>query len=142
MAATGEILVLLLSNGMSFGELAAVIEELKNKSKGAGTHARRELFWQAYTKLAGKVSGMDGPAHCFLQYRAGKDGADGEAEIIELTKRQVPPLPCAHACNRVPYHHHGVDKACGREMQTCSKHAHVTHRETHKHVNHARVKRE
>ena len=40
---------------------------------------------------------MDGAAHCFLQYRAGKDGADGEAEVIELTKRQVPPLPCSHA---------------------------------------------
>ena len=53
MASNGELLVLMLSNGMSFGELAAVIEELKNKSKGAGTHARRELYWQAYTKLAG-----------------------------------------------------------------------------------------
>ena len=83
----GDLVVLLLCNGMNFGELAAVIEELKNKSKGAGTHARRELYWQAYTKLASKVSGMDGAAHCFLHYRATVDG-EGAVEIIELTKRQ------------------------------------------------------
>jgi len=83
--ADGELLVLILSNGMKFGELAAVIEELKNKSKSIGTHARRELYWNAYTKMASKVSGMDGSAHCFLLYRA---AGDGKVEITELTKRQ------------------------------------------------------
>ena len=87
-AAAGELLVVILSNGMSYGELAAVIEELKNKSKSCGTHARRELYWNAYTKMASKVSGADGAAHCFLLFRAGKDGGDGEVEIVELTKRQ------------------------------------------------------
>jgi hypothetical protein len=69
-------------------DLAAVIEELKNKSKSIGTHARRELYWNAYTKMASKVGGMDGAAHCFLLYRAAKDGGDGEVEITDLTKRQ------------------------------------------------------
>jgi hypothetical protein len=45
MAAAGELMVLILSNGMNFAELVAVIEELKNKSKGIGTHARRQLYW-------------------------------------------------------------------------------------------------
>jgi len=83
----GELLVLILSNGMPFGDVAAVIDSLKNSSKGIGTHARRELYWQAYTKLSSKVSGMDGQAHCFLLYKASADG-EGEVEIIDLTKRQ------------------------------------------------------
>ena len=47
--------MLIISNGMAYGELAAVIEGLKNKSKSIGSHARRELYWQAYTKLSAKV---------------------------------------------------------------------------------------
>ena len=42
---SGELMVMILSNGMNFAELVAVIEELKNKSKGIGTHARRQLYW-------------------------------------------------------------------------------------------------
>jgi len=53
MSSEGELMVLILSSGMSFAELAAVIEELKNKSKSIGTHARRQLYWDAYTKMAG-----------------------------------------------------------------------------------------
>ena len=45
--------------------------------KRIGTHARRELYWQAYTKMSAKVSGMGGAAYCFLLYRADKDG-DGK----------------------------------------------------------------
>jgi len=36
-AGDAELLVLILSNGMQFGEVAAVIEGLKNSSKGCGT---------------------------------------------------------------------------------------------------------
>eukprot|EP00288_Rhodomonas_lens_P018798 CAMPEP_0177696976 /NCGR_PEP_ID=MMETSP0484_2-20121128/4266_1 /TAXON_ID=354590 /ORGANISM="Rhodomonas lens, Strain RHODO" /LENGTH=333 /DNA_ID=CAMNT_0019207981 /DNA_START=37 /DNA_END=1038 /DNA_ORIENTATION=+ len=87
MAAEGEILVLVLSNGMQFSELAAVIDGLKNSSKSMGSHARREKYWQAYTKMNSKVAGMDGQAYCMLMYRAKEDG-EGECSLMELTKRQ------------------------------------------------------
>eukprot|EP00961_Rhodomonas_salina_P300977 3940288-Rhodomonas_salina.1 len=85
--AEGEILVLVLSNGMQFSELAAVIDGLKNSSKSMGSHARREKYWQAYTKMNSKVAGMDGQAYCMLMYRAKEDG-EGECSLMELTKRQ------------------------------------------------------
>lgn len=78
----------MLSNGMAFGDVAAVIEGLKSSSKGIGTHARRELYWDAYTKMASKVSGMDGAAHCFILFRAGIEGIDGTVELVDFTKRQ------------------------------------------------------
>ena len=62
-------------------------QELKNKSKSIGTHARRELYWNGYTKMASKISGADGAAHCFLSYRVGTDG-EGTVELTDLTKRQ------------------------------------------------------
>eukprot|EP00854_Cymbomonas_tetramitiformis_P002150 gene2150-2855_t len=88
MATTqGELLVLILSNGMPFGDLSAIIDGLKTSSKSIGSHKRRELYWQAYTDLSSKVAGMDGAANCFLMYRLGSDG-EGEVELAELTKRQ------------------------------------------------------
>jgi hypothetical protein len=62
-------------------------QELKNKSKSIGTHARRELYWNGYTKMASKVAGADGAAHCFLSYHVAKDG-EGTVDIQDLTKRQ------------------------------------------------------
>ena len=85
-----ELLVLLLSYGMSGTELAATLESLKTASKQIGSHRRRQLYWEAYGKLISKTSALDGASHCFLTFRALPDGdaSDGEAEILELTKRQ------------------------------------------------------
>ena len=86
--AAPELIVLILSAGMSGGDLAAALEQLKEKSKAIGTHKRREVYWQAYGKLIAKTSSMEGgPVYCFLLYRVNGDG-DGEVEAIELTKRQ------------------------------------------------------
>lgn len=90
--AKGELLVLLLSNGMSPADFSAAVEGLKTASKSIGTHKRRELFWQAYTKLGGKATGLESTPQCFLLYRAtvdseGKPGEDS-VEVVELTKRQ------------------------------------------------------
>ena len=62
-------------------------QEQKNKSKSIGTHARRELYWKGYTKMASKVAGVDGAAHCFVSYRVTADG-EGSVDLIDLTKRQ------------------------------------------------------
>lgn len=80
------LLVLVLCCGMTFGELAATIEKLKESSKSAGSHKRRELYWDAYSKMASKMTGREGVAHCFLLYRANAEG--GAVELVELTKRQ------------------------------------------------------
>lgn len=83
-----ELQLLVLSGGMSGGELAAVLEHLKDKSKGASTHKRRELYWNAYGSMITKTSSLEGPAFCLLTYSAAADGADGVVELTELTKRQ------------------------------------------------------
>lgn len=88
--AAPELLVLLLSYGMSGAELAATLETLKTASKQIGSHKRRQLYWEAYGKMISKTSSLDGASHCFLTFRALPDGdaSDGEAAIVELTKRQ------------------------------------------------------
>ena len=87
-AAPVELQVLVLCGGMSGAELAVTLEGLKEKSKGASTHKRRELYWNAYGQMVSKTSSLDGQAYCFLTYKATADGADGTVELIELTKRQ------------------------------------------------------
>ncbi|KAA8494725.1 hypothetical protein FVE85_2966 [Porphyridium purpureum] len=108
MAMKTELLVLILSAGMTAAELAATIEKLKQSSKSIGTHKRRQLYWDAYTKMSSKASSSvaDG-AYVFLKYSApvtaaeggGGDGDavgsssassqdDGKVELAELTKRQ------------------------------------------------------
>ena len=80
--------VLILSAGMTGADLAAALEQLKEKSKSISVHKKREIFWQAYTKLISKTSSFEGgPVFCFLLYRVNADG-DGEVEAVELTKRQ------------------------------------------------------
>ena len=54
-AATPELLVLLLAYGMSGAELAATLDRLKNESKSIGSHKRRQLFWEAYSKMIAKL---------------------------------------------------------------------------------------
>ena len=83
-----ELQLLVLSGGMSGAELAKTLEDLKEKSKGASTHKRRELYWNAYGQMISKTSSIEGPAFCFLTYKATAEGEDGTVELIELTKRQ------------------------------------------------------
>ena len=83
-----ELQLLVLSCGVSGAELAVILENLKEKSKSASSHKRRELYWDAYGQMISKTSSIDGPAFCFLTYKATADGSDGCVELIELTKRQ------------------------------------------------------
>ena len=88
-SAPAEVLQLVvLSGGMSSAELAATLEELKNKSKSASTHKRRQLYWDAYGQMVSKTSCIEGQAFCFLTYKATPDGENGKVELVELTKRQ------------------------------------------------------
>ena len=73
---------------MSGSELAATLEGLKEKSKSASTHKRRELYWSAYGQMISKASSVGSQAFCFLTYKATADGDDGSVELLELTKRQ------------------------------------------------------
>jgi hypothetical protein len=88
--AAPELLVLLLSYGMSGSELAATLDRLKNESKSISSHKRRQLFWEAYSAMIAKTTSMDGASHCWLKFSALPDGdaTDGEVEICDLTKRQ------------------------------------------------------
>lgn len=86
--AVPELLLVVLSAGMPGAALAVALENLKNSSKSISTHKRRELFWNAYTKMISATSSIDGPAFCILLFRALPDGSDGEVELVELTKRQ------------------------------------------------------
>lgn len=82
--------VLFLVNGMAAADLAAVLDEAKTASKAIGTHKRRQLYWDCYTKMCAKTSSMEGAVFCFLLYRASTDveDVDGTVEVVELTKRQ------------------------------------------------------
>jgi len=83
-----ELQLLVLSGGMSGAELAATLEGLKEKSKSASTHKRRELYWNAYGQMITATTKIEGQAFCFLTYKATADGDDSSVELIELTKRQ------------------------------------------------------
>ena len=57
------------------------------------THKRRQLFWDAYSKLATRATAAagDGKGACALRYSATAHevaAGEGTAEIVELTKRQ------------------------------------------------------
>jgi len=83
-----ELQLLVLSGGMQSAELAATLEHLKDKSKSASTHKRRQLYWDAYGQMIAKTASIEGQAFCFLTYTATADGEDGSVELTELTKRQ------------------------------------------------------
>ena len=93
MADDGSLLVLVLSNGMPSGDLSFVLSGLREKSKSIGTHKRRELYWQAYSKMLTTVGSIEGQLSCFLLFRTVVTGgiadhSDGTVELVELTKRQ------------------------------------------------------
>ena len=60
---------------------------LKEDSKKASSHKRRELYWDAYGKMSSKCAAIDGAAHVLMTYRADGEGG-GSVELVELTKRQ------------------------------------------------------
>jgi hypothetical protein len=85
-----ELIVLALNCGMVSAELAAAIDKLKDSSKSIGSHKSRQLYWDAYTKLAAKANTTSDGSYCFLKYSAdtSSDNPEGEVEVVELTKRQ------------------------------------------------------
>ena len=85
-----ELIVLALNCGMVSAELAAAIDKLKDSSKSIGSHKSRQLYWDAYTKLAAKANTTSDGSYSFLKYSAdtSSDNPEGEVEIVELTKRQ------------------------------------------------------
>ena len=85
-----ELIVLALNCGMVSVELAAAIDKLKDSSKSIGSHKSRQLYWDAYTKLAAKANTVIDGSYCFLKYSAdtSSDSPEGEVEVVELTKRQ------------------------------------------------------
>ena len=82
--------MLALSAGMASADLAAAIDKLKESSKSIGSHKRRQLFWDAYVKMAAKANTLDDGAYAFLKYSAdtSQDDPEGAVEVVELTKRQ------------------------------------------------------
>ena len=85
-----ELLVLVLNAGMASADLAATLDKLKEQSKSIGAHKKRQLFWDAYTKMASKANNLADGTFCFFKYSAdtSKDDAEGDVEVVELTKRQ------------------------------------------------------
>jgi hypothetical protein len=69
------LLALVLSAGMAATDLVATLEKLKESSKKIGGHKLRQLYWDAYGKMASKANGLDDGAHVFLKYSASEDGA-------------------------------------------------------------------
>ena len=85
-----ELLVLVLNAGMASADHAATLDKLKEQSKSIGAHKKRQLFWDAYTKMASKANNLADGTFCFFKYSAdtSKDDAEGDVEVVELTKRQ------------------------------------------------------
>lgn len=59
-APRGDLLVLVLVNGLEAAAVTEVLNTLKNESKKVGTHKRRELFWEAYGALITKSGSLQG----------------------------------------------------------------------------------
>ena len=83
----GQLLFLILVNGLDAIELGVILEGLKQSSKSIGTHKRREMYWAAYTGMATKAARIEGKGHCFFKYITTEDG-EGKIEVEEFTKRQ------------------------------------------------------
>ena len=85
-------MLLVLSNGMDWADLATTIEGMKESSKSAGSHKRRVLYWEGYSAMIAKTTSMEGKAHVFVRFFLPNAEADpttdGTVDIVELTKRQ------------------------------------------------------
>jgi len=86
------LVVLILCNGLAGTVVQEMLGDMKTMSKNVGTHKKRELYWQAYSKLA-SLGGSFGESkvYGFLTYRLAEgddDAENGKAAFIECTKRQ------------------------------------------------------
>ncbi len=93
IAGKPQLVVLILVNGLPGSVMVDLLGEVKNASKAIGTHKRRELYWQAYTKLGNKAQAsmedvMYGLLTFHLSPEAQEDPEQGIAEYIPATKRQ------------------------------------------------------
>eukprot|EP00037_Helgoeca_nana_P008391 m.74667 g.74667 ORF g.74667 m.74667 type:complete len:342 (-) comp18910_c0_seq2:101-1126(-) len=86
-SAGGDLLVVVLCNGLDATGLTEVLNGLKSESKKIGSHKRRELFWEAYGALISKAGSLQGSVNAMLLCRAVPDGGN-TAEVVDLTKRQ------------------------------------------------------
>mmetsp|Transcript_28611 Transcript_28611/g.85483 ORF Transcript_28611/g.85483 Transcript_28611/m.85483 type:complete len:341 (+) Transcript_28611:134-1156(+) len=87
--AGGKLIMLIVSNGMDAGKLAALIDHQKSESKNAGAHKTRQLLWNAYGALGARLAGVEGGYAGFLKYAAGSGDDDGDASLEPFTKRQA-----------------------------------------------------
>ena len=85
-----ELLVLVLNAGMASADLAATLDKLKEQSKSIGAHKKRQLFWDAYTKMASKANNLADGTFCFFKYSAdtSKDDAEGDVDARGVQVRQ------------------------------------------------------
>ena len=86
-----KLVALILCNGLSGTVIMDMINEIKAASKSIGTHKRRELYWQAYTKLGNVAMGCVEKLFGFLTFHLSEmdeDASNGKAEYIPCTKRQ------------------------------------------------------
>ena len=71
-------------------DIVPQIEKLKESSKSVGSHKRRQLYWDAYSKMVSKANNLGDGSFAFLRYTADttEDDPEGTVEVVELTKRQ------------------------------------------------------
>ena len=93
-----ELIVLALSCGMVSADLSAALEKLKDSSKSIGSHQKRRVFWDAYSKMSSKAGTMRDGEYAFLKYvvdtAPGATASEGVVEVLELTKRQKGLVGC------------------------------------------------
>lgn len=93
-----ELIVLALSCGMVSADLSAALEKLKDSSKSIGSHQKRQVFWDAYSKMSSKAGTMRDGEYAFLKYvvdtAPGATASEGVVEVLELTKRQKGLVGC------------------------------------------------
>lgn len=84
------LVVLLLVNGILGADLGEMLNDMKSNSKNIGTHKKREVYWQAYSKLHNCVSKMsEEKVYGFLTFHLeSASDEEGIANYLEATKRQ------------------------------------------------------
>lgn len=90
-----ELVVLILCCGLHGDCIQELIDQVKMSSTNSSSHKRRELLWQAYTKLGNKaMSVQDDKIFGFFTFHLPIsdddviDPEDGVADFIPATKRQ------------------------------------------------------
>lgn len=87
-----KLVVLILCNGLGGQILTDMIGEIKTASKNIGTHKRRELYWEAYSKLGNLALGLqEEKLFGFITFHLkvdDEDASNGKVEFIPCTKRQ------------------------------------------------------